>query len=53
MGSVLAGTTMHIDFALPVDHNLTEGFRVWREKASHSRPRHYLPAGLPVTQPRL
>lgn len=27
------GTTMHIDFALPVGHDLLEGFRVWKEKA--------------------
>lgn len=24
---------MHIDFALPVDHNLTAGYEEWRRKA--------------------
>eukprot|EP00798_Chlamydomonas_sp_ICE-L_P016372 gene16372-22574_t len=27
------GTTMHIDFALPVDHDLEAGFNAWTEKA--------------------
>lgn len=27
------GTTMHIDFALPVDHDLAAGFKEWKKKA--------------------
>lgn len=34
--ALAGGTTYHIDFALPVDHNLLEGYKVWREKAEAS-----------------
>jgi hypothetical protein len=28
--ALAGGTTMHIDFALPVDHDLQEGFKLWQ-----------------------
>jgi hypothetical protein len=27
---VAGGTTMHIDFALPIDHDLIKGFQAWK-----------------------
>lgn len=32
--ALAGGTTFHIDFALPVDHNLTAGFELWQRKAA-------------------
>eukprot|EP00240_Pyramimonas_obovata_P002160 CAMPEP_0118924212 /NCGR_PEP_ID=MMETSP1169-20130426/2450_1 /TAXON_ID=36882 /ORGANISM="Pyramimonas obovata, Strain CCMP722" /LENGTH=516 /DNA_ID=CAMNT_0006865303 /DNA_START=62 /DNA_END=1612 /DNA_ORIENTATION=+ len=34
--ALAGGTTMHIDFALPVDNNLLAGFEAWKEKAKKS-----------------
>ncbi|KXZ48335.1 hypothetical protein GPECTOR_28g741 [Gonium pectorale] len=34
--ALAGGTTMHIDFALPVDHDIREGLRAWKEKAARS-----------------
>lgn len=34
--AVAGGTTMHIDFALPVDHDLARGFEEWKVKAAKS-----------------
>jgi dihydropyrimidinase len=31
--ALAGGTTMHIDFALPVDHDLAAGFEEWKRKA--------------------
>ncbi|GBF89372.1 dihydropyrimidinase [Raphidocelis subcapitata] len=31
--ALAGGTTMHIDFALPVDHDLMEGYKTWQAKA--------------------
>uniref|UniRef100_A0A383VLW0 dihydropyrimidinase n=1 Tax=Tetradesmus obliquus TaxID=3088 RepID=A0A383VLW0_TETOB len=31
--ALAGGTTMHIDFALPVNHNLLAGFKEWQAKA--------------------
>jgi dihydroorotase-like cyclic amidohydrolase len=31
--ALAGGTTMHIDFALPVNHNLMAGFKEWQAKA--------------------
>jgi dihydroorotase-like cyclic amidohydrolase len=31
--ALAGGTTMHIDFALPVNHDLMAGFREWQAKA--------------------
>jgi hypothetical protein len=28
--ALAGGTTMHIDFALPVDHDLAAGFEAWK-----------------------
>jgi hypothetical protein len=28
--ALAGGTTMHIDFALPINHNLLEGFKAWQ-----------------------
>lgn len=36
LAALAGGTTMHIDFALPVKHNLIEGFKKWKEKAKDS-----------------
>lgn len=33
IAALAGGTTFHIDFALPVDHDLVRGYNVWREKA--------------------
>lgn len=33
IAALAGGTTFHIDFALPVDHDLVRGYAVWREKA--------------------
>ena len=30
--ALAGGTTMHIDFALPVDHDLAAGFEAWKVK---------------------
>lgn len=32
--ALAGGTTMHIDFAQPVDHDLLAGLRVWQAKAA-------------------
>lgn len=32
--SLAGGTTFHIDFALPMNHDLMEGYREWRRKAN-------------------
>lgn len=34
--ALAGGTTMHIDFALPVSHDLLAGFEAWRKKAQRS-----------------
>eukprot|EP00877_Chromochloris_zofingiensis_P011631 jgi/Chrzof1/6721/Cz19g06250.t1 len=34
--ALAGGTTMIIDFALPVDHDLAKGFETWKEKAAKS-----------------
>ena len=34
--ALAGGTTMHIDFALPVDKDLRKGYEVWSEKAKRS-----------------
>lgn len=34
--ALAGGTTMHIDFALPSDNDLAEGFKAYQEKASKS-----------------
>lgn len=31
--ALAGGTTMHIDFALPVNHDLLAGFKEWKKKA--------------------
>lgn len=31
--ALAGGTTFHIDFALPINHNLLEGYKAWREKS--------------------
>lgn len=31
--ALAGGTTMHIDFALPIDHDLLAGWEEWRNKA--------------------
>lgn len=36
LAALAGGTTMHIDFALPVKHDLMDGFKKWREKAKNS-----------------
>ena len=32
--ALAGGTTMHIDFALPVAHDLRAGFEAWQQKAT-------------------
>eukprot|EP00878_Enallax_costatus_P020282 GHUV01021433.1.p1 GENE.GHUV01021433.1~~GHUV01021433.1.p1 ORF type:complete len:434 (+),score=101.61 GHUV01021433.1:390-1691(+) len=34
--ALAGGTTMHIDFALPVNHNLMAGFKEWQRKAKRA-----------------
>jgi dihydropyrimidinase len=34
--ALAGGTTMHIDFALPFNHDLLAGFEIWKEKAKKS-----------------
>lgn len=34
--ALAGGTTMHIDFALPVDGNLAAGYQAWMKKAEES-----------------
>ncbi|EFJ48385.1 hypothetical protein VOLCADRAFT_60577, partial [Volvox carteri f. nagariensis] len=34
--ALAGGTTMHIDFALPVNHDIMAGYELWKEKASRS-----------------
>ena len=36
VAALAGGTTFHIDFALPVNHNLLEGFKEWKRKSSIS-----------------
>ncbi|GLI68276.1 hypothetical protein VaNZ11_012634 [Volvox africanus] len=36
VAALAGGTTMHIDFALPVNHDLMAGYKLWKEKASRS-----------------
>jgi len=32
--ALAGGTTMHIDFALPVSHDLAQGFEEWKVKCA-------------------
>lgn len=36
MAALAGGTTMVIDFALPIDHDLEQGFKVHQRKSKHS-----------------
>jgi hypothetical protein len=37
--ALAGGTTMHIDFALPIDHDLRAGFEEWQVRRGQPRPR--------------